>query len=557
MGGLRSTIQRMRSSPRVAWLLIPTLWLSCTDAGLYSLNDRAGGSRDRVSFSGDLCVPQATGDAFPVKVVFALQGGAGVENEIVGFAVDGLTTLTSRFTGPQMRFGLVAFHSVATGLQGSFTDAASFQAVLPRYASYQQQGPISIRSALRLSKSLLSGDMQSSCKGEVARTRYIVAPVIRSADVSCDNPAYNIGIDSRCSALSNAAGCGATPDAQAQCNAACSQCELTAVVGELKGLAEQFGAGGVSVQPLYVRGLVTPPDPVTRLQVAAIANAGGSASMETDAAGLPNALARLDYAALDNALKLKRFLAFNRNVQVRNGQMFVDSDGDGIGDDDERALGTDPTNPDTDQDGLMDGIELRMGLNPLASDVISGCSVVMDTDGDRLNDCEERVLGTDPCVGDTDGDGLPDLVEALSQTNPLVPEDLLDTDRDGLSNVAEVEAHTDPLSADLDFHRERGYGYSITPLPPTATSDRACYRTRVENVSVVPTLQRPHPFFPGEVIRAGTNEVYLYLQVGRDNDPRGAGVGSVFVQEIQYDPDTGRTPAGVVPLTSDDFIVGT
>lgn len=544
----------MRSSPRVAWLLLPTLLLSCTDAGLYSIDGRAGGSRDRASFEGDLCVPEATGDAFPVKVVFALQGGTGVETEVVGYAVDGLTTLTSRFTGPQMRFGLVAFHSVATGLQGSFTDAAAFQSVLPRYASYQQQGPISIRSALRLSKSLMSGDMQASCRGEVARTRYIVAPVIRSADVSCDNPAYNIGIDSRCTALSQAAGCGANPQKQAECNAACSQCELTAVVGELKGLVEQFGAGEVSVQPIYVRGGT--PDPVTRLQVAAIANAGGSAPVETDFAGLPNAMARLDYGALNNALKLKRFLAFNRNVQVRNGQMFVDSDGDGVSDEDERALGLDPTSADTDQDGLMDGIELRMGLDPLAVDIINGCSVVMDTDGDRLNDCEERVLGTDPCVGDTDGDGLPDLVEALSQTNPLVPEDLLDTDRDGISNVAEVEAHGDPLSADLDFHRERGYGYSIVPLPPTSTSDRACYRTRVENVSLVPTLERPHPFFPGEVIPKGTNEVYLYLQVGRDNDPRGAGVGSLFIQEIQFDPKSGRTPAGTVSLTSDDFIVG-
>ncbi|RKG64046.1 calcium-binding protein [Corallococcus sp. CA054B] len=543
----------MRSSPRVAWLLLPTLWLSCTDAGLYSIGDRAGGTRDRANFEGDLCVPEATGDAFPVKVIFALQGGTGVEPEVVGSAVDGLTTLTSRYTGPQMRFGLVAFHSVATGLQGSFTDAASFQAVLPRYASYQQDGPISIRSALRLSKSLMSGEMQASCKGEVARSRYVVAPVIRSSDVSCDNPAFNIGIDSRCTALSQAAGCNASPEAQAQCNASCSQCELTAVVGELKGLVEQLGAGDVSVQPIYVRD--ASPDPVTRLQVAAIANAGGSAPVETDFVGLPNALTRLDYGALDNALKLKRFLAFNRNVQVRNGQMLTDSDGDGVADDDERALGLDPAVPDTDQDGLMDGVELRMGLDPLAVDIINGCSVVQDTDGDRLNDCEERVLGSDPCVGDTDGDGLPDLVEALSGTNPLVAEDLLDTDRDGLTNVAEVEAHGDPLSADLDFHRERGYGYSIVPLPPTGTSNRACYRTRVENVSLVPTLERPHPLIPGEVISAGTNEVYLYLQVGRDNDPRGAGVGSLFIQEIQYDPDTGRTPAGMVPLVSDDFIV--
>jgi hypothetical protein len=203
----------------------------------------------------------------------------------------------------------------------------------------------------------------------------------------------------------------------------------------------------------------------------------------------------------------------------------------------------------------MDGIELRMGLDPLAADVINGCNVNLDDDGDRLNTCEERVLGTDPCIGDTDGDGLPDLVEALSQTNPLVPEDLQDVDRDGLSNVEEVESHGDPLSADLDFHRDRGYGYSLVEGTPTADG-RSCYRARAENISLVQTLERPHPVYPGERIPAGTNQVYLYFQVGRDNDPRGAGIGSLFIQELQYSTKSGRTPAGTIGFKPEDFILG-
>jgi hypothetical protein len=357
--------------------------------------------------------------------------------------------------------------------------------------------------------------------------------------VSCENPAFNEGIDSRCKTL------GA--------NAQCSQCELTAAANELKALAQQYGAGEVSVQPFYVRGAT--PDLVTRQQVAAIANAGGTEPIETDIAGLPTALGSLNYASLDNSLKLKRFFAFNRNVVVRDGKLLTDSDGDGVADDDERALGLDPTLPDTDQDGLMDGIELRMGLDPLAADLINGCNVNLDDDGDRLNTCEERVLGTDPCIGDTDGDGLPDLVEALSQTNPLVPEDLQDVDRDGLSNVEEVESHGDPLSADLDFHRDRGYGYSLVEGTPTPDG-RSCYRARAENISLVPTLERPHPVYPGERIPAGTNQVYLYFQVGRDNDPRGAGIGSLFIQELQYSTQTGRTPAGTIGFKPEDFILG-
>nr|ABQ53163.1 MtsB [Myxococcus fulvus HW-1] len=529
----------MRALTRSVWL-IPVLLLSCSDAGLYALNGRGPGGKDRASFSGTVCVPLAGGEAFPTKVIFALQGGEGVEREVVGFATEALSTLSSRFSGPFVQFSLVAYHTVATGLLGSFSDASDFQAALPRYATYQESGPVSVRAALRLAKTLLSGDMQTSCRGEVARTRYVIAVMVRSQDTSCANPAFNVGLDSRCSALGN--------------TTACSQCELTAITGEIKALTSQFSAGEVVVQPIYVRGET--PDPVTRQHVAAIAAAGGTEPLETDAAGLSGTLTNIPYAARTNTLKLKRFFAYNRNVVVRAGQVLVDSDGDGLPDTDEELLGTDPTRQDTDQDGLMDGVEVRMGLDPLAPDIINGCNVSLDEDGGRLNTCEERVLGTNACIGDTDGDALPDLVEALAMTNPLISEDLLDSDRDGITNVSEVEAHGDPLSADLDFHRERGYGYELVETTPTVDG-RTCYQVRVENVTVVPTRERPHPFIPGEVIPAGTNEVYLYLQAGRDNDPRGAGIGSLLIQDIHYSEEGGRLPAGIIPLEPDTFITGT
>lgn len=549
----------MRALSRSAWLFVPVLLLSCSDAGLYALDGRALDGKDRASFSGNVCVPLAGGDAFPTKVLFAMEGGDGVEAEMVGYATDGLATLTSRFSGPFVQFGLVAYHTVATGLLGRFSDASEFQATLPRYATYQESGPVSVRSALRLSKTLLSGDMQTSCRGEVARTRYMVVVVVRSGDRTCararDNDDFGVGLDSRCLTLSQAASCGpigtATRDA---CDTACSSCELTAVTGEIKALAQQFGAGEVVVQPIYVRG--TTPDPLTRQVVAAIASAGGTEPIEVDFAGLPGALTGIQYSARANTLKLKRFIAFNRNVVVRAGQALADSDGDGLPDSDEDVLGTDALLMDSDQDGLMDGLEVRMGLDPLVLDVINGCNLSLDEDGDRLNTCEERVLGTDPCIGDTDGDAVPDLVETLSMTNPLVPEDLLDSDRDGITNVAEVEAHGDPLSADLDFHRERGYGYDLVETEPSADG-RTCYQARAENITLLPNRARPHPFIPGEVIPAGTNEVYLYLQAGRDNDPRGAGIGSLFIQPIQYSEQDGRTPAGTIALEPDTFILGT
>jgi Bacterial TSP3 repeat len=65
----------------------------------------------------------------------------------------------------------------------------------------------------------------------------------------------------------------------------------------------------------------------------------------------------------------------------------IDSDGDGIPDDREGELGTDPSNPDSDGDGLNDGEELERGANPLDP----------DSDDDGFTDGEEvDIIGTNP-----------------------------------------------------------------------------------------------------------------------------------------------------------------
>ncbi len=66
----------------------------------------------------------------------------------------------------------------------------------------------------------------------------------------------------------------------------------------------------------------------------------------------------------------------------------IDSDNDGLSDDQEKALGTDPFKPDTDGDGLADGDEVNVFL-------------------------------TDPLKIDTDGDGFPDGEELRDGYNPL------------------------------------------------------------------------------------------------------------------------------------------
>ncbi|MDF1562466.1 MAG: thrombospondin type 3 repeat-containing protein [Deltaproteobacteria bacterium] len=93
-----------------------------------------------------------------------------------------------------------------------------------------------------------------------------------------------------------------------------------------------------------------------------------------------------------------------------------DPDGDGLNNDREAALGTDPRHADTDLDGLEDGVEIAGG-NPNLYDVGTDTDPVdADTDDDGLSDGEELVVGndgfvTDPLSADTDGDGIRDGVE--------------------------------------------------------------------------------------------------------------------------------------------------
>jgi MYXO-CTERM domain-containing protein len=141
-----------------------------------------------------------------------------------------------------------------------------------------------------------------------------------------------------------------------------------------------------------------------------------------------------------------------------------DRDGDGLSNDREVDIGTDPDDSDTDDDGIEDGIEVGDDeptdpLNP-------------DSDGDGLCDGGETVEGvceegedtnnngevdegeTDPNDTDTDDSGVDDGTEVLiDMTDPLNPVDDEvdeDSDEDGLPTAAEIANGTDPLDPDTD-----------------------------------------------------------------------------------------------------------
>ncbi len=143
----------------------------------------------------------------------------------------------------------------------------------------------------------------------------------------------------------------------------------------------------------------------------------------------------------------------------------VDSDGDGLSDDYELKIGTNPLNPDTDGDGLKDGEEVLVyktdPLNP-------------DSDYDLLKDGEEvKKYKTDPLDPDTDKGGVRDGHEVLEDgTNPLDGNDdflrfelhlLFEYDKDiinpkdypDLDKVAAVLLRHPEASAVIEGHADR------------------------------------------------------------------------------------------------------
>ena len=101
-----------------------------------------------------------------------------------------------------------------------------------------------------------------------------------------------------------------------------------------------------------------------------------------------------------------------------------DTDGDGISDEREVALGLNALSGDTDTDGVTDGEEACLGL---------GDPLLRDTDGDGLDDGLEHAARTGTYDSDSDDDGSVDGQDKF----PLNPGERADLDGDGIGNNAD------------------------------------------------------------------------------------------------------------------------
>ncbi len=140
----------------------------------------------------------------------------------------------------------------------------------------------------------------------------------------------------------------------------------------------------------------------------------------------------------------------------------LDTDGDGLTDAIEIAVGADPLNPDSDGDGLDDGVEARLKISLWTQD--------SDNDGiwDNVEvlgftDAAGRRWYPDPASPDTNGDGISDGVECavLTGAQPGYDPNAVvecDADADGLPDPFDFDDDADAVPDTVDLTQGSSMG---------------------------------------------------------------------------------------------------
>jgi len=98
--------------------------------------------------------------------------------------------------------------------------------------------------------------------------------------------------------------------------------------------------------------------------------------------------------------------------------------------------------------GYRDGELLPAGYDgPTLDDGFFAKLAAPDADGDGIERCAERSLGTNPDVADSDGDGVDDGKDAF----PTDPDETVDTDLDGIGDNADTDDDNDGVPDEADL----------------------------------------------------------------------------------------------------------
>jgi hypothetical protein len=268
------------------------------------------------------------------------------------------------------------------------------------------------------------------------------------------------------------------------------------------------------------------------------AQIGGGRFVEvTDAADLD--FLQFDLDAIRSMFEVRSLLIYNRNAKLdpESGQSEPDSDGDGLTDAEENALGSDDVDPDSDGDGVSDGIEVYLKSDPLQADLTCNGNNG-DADQDGLSDCEEGWVGSYAEVADEDLDGVVSFVEARLGLDPLHSSVATDQDSDSVPDAREALQGTRPDRDETAAVRQQeSMRYELVDLGIDEYL-RHCYQITVHNVPLAFTL-------PSGGQPAGHNEIMIYLLQSPSDYPRDFGTLFRGRAEAIYTGDDKRPESGI------------
>jgi len=540
---------RMDRVTCLVWLL--ALTAGCTDVSLYGYNKEPS-EPNKLVLSGDLCTEDPTERGFPVKVLFIVDTTLGdaptcSTNPVPGCYAqqrgDSVQKVIRSFSGPNYSYAIIRYASALKGTPcglknltpDGFTRDTQDPVTMIRCSDPLEYGR-DIMSALSLASSVITGDVLQTPKGLRARTKYVVvllaygAPTQTISSLWCggQNPPLDPSrpmtcpdgsAGNECSCAFNEKFCGDMEPKPADCERAL----YVDMIRQMKRFAVENGAQELWFHTVYQRdpgynssgtddtaaiSLLTdlaiagegslymyPPGP----RPTAAEATGSCPPGDSQAAGC--LFAPINFDSTQSVYLRKELIVANRNAQPTATGIEIDSDGDGLSDEFEKKIGTDPTKVDTDGDYLSDKLEYIMrsvGLDPLRTNLppcnpkgtppatVGGCcppggcpnppdptvvcycapdcdvdaagNVVMRPDCVDPNATPESILPWPPECPlpqsylpnafrpdlDTDGDGLTDCEEALIRTENT----LLDSDADGLPDFLEFKYGTNALAAD-------------------------------------------------------------------------------------------------------------
>jgi hypothetical protein len=597
------------------------LCISCSSPTLDKVPAPVISVDNELALQGTVCASPPADAVFPVKILFISDvSGSMIATDPAKVRVQGIDEVIQKYQGlPGVQFGVITFNSAIVNVTNGFTDQPDIAAI--NTAIGIADDLTDHQGSLASAYEVLSTDMIASTPAERARTKYILIEFTDGIpDPICSADTTPCG-DTKCvphthclpKTVLNSSGVEQEDDSCVDDFPICTvpkkdwqsafnpplnpslypqledganyntMPQIISAVDQIMELQSQYHVGSIQLNAnllFPVAALSNPLAAPFNLDRAygvalctAMAAAGNGEFQEFTDATQINFL-NVSFASLQVQNALVQSYASNQMTTEIGTGLVLDSDGDGLTDEQEIALGTCvtysdkcPTPWDSDGDGYSDYIEVlyrTSGFDPLdANKPATPCGFPgRDSDGDGLMDCEEIFLGTETLNPDTDGDFLSDLAEVRHTMNPLNPADANgDINKDGILNEQEIKDGLSPTAQVALTEKPYTLTYQFDPLPSNGASTGTCYQFSVQHLRLLtppatPSLPGTASLPAGVPARPeGYNRVYYDVFETAVDTPTNFSTVRRACADVLYVNGTVKVPlTGTVNFVDSDFV---